>query len=239
MKTLFAFGLAFFAAMSHTAISQNTTSSQAPSILLNLPPDVESQTVRIYYFMIGTFGGRGGYVKIEKGRTEYEIAASVDGKPATTVKVIAYLPGCEFARFEVTVKATKEERTLACEPLGWNSLHGRISPTSITRGKTTEIEVVYLAWWENKFLGIFDGPVTSIHVATIGPDEMGNFNVELPDYYNQPDFDTGEFQFILRQPISGNLIAFLKPAEEYRGSFGLKVLSSYVPFVMFSADKVD
>jgi len=239
MRTLVAHGLAIFAAISNTAMGQNAISSQVPSILLNLPPEVQSEAVRINYFMIGPFGEYGSFIKTEKGRTVYKITVSWDGKPATTVKVIAYLPGCGIDRIEVLVQATIETRTLACEPPGWTLLHGRIFPISIIQGQTTEVEVDYLALWDHEFFGIIDGPVTSIHVATAIPDENGHFDVELPDYYNQADLERGEFQFILRQPISGNILAFLRPAKEYRGSVDLKVLPSYMPFVMFTGDDAD
>ncbi|HEX9121190.1 MAG TPA: hypothetical protein VF840_11690 [Terriglobales bacterium] len=43
----------------------------------------------------------------------------------------------------------------------------------ITQGQPTEVEVVYFAVWSHRFFGISDGPITTIHLGTVVPDENG------------------------------------------------------------------
>jgi hypothetical protein len=115
-------------------------------------------------------------------------------------------------------------------------LRGQVSPISITQDyQPAEVEVDYLAMWDHQFFGIMDGPVTSLHIATVVPEEKGQFEVAVPDFSKQTNLGEGEFQFILRQTTTGNIIAFLKPTSEDRGDVGLKVRPSYPPVTQFLA----
>jgi hypothetical protein len=220
------------------AAAQDSASRQAPKISLTLPSDIPSETVQINYFMIGPFGGYGGFVRTEKGRSTYDVVASVDGNAPASVKVIAYLPGCEIATLEIPTQGTTLSRSLSCKPLGRILLRGQISPISIIQDHPpAEVEVEYLAMWGHQFFGIMDGPVTSLHVATVVPDEKGQFEVAVPDFSKQPNLGEGEFQFILRQTTTGNIIAFLRPTSVERGDVGLKVRPSYPPLTQFLANR--
>src|SRR5262245_60298453 len=72
--------------------AQNAGISTSSRVSLISPRDVPSEKVQIDYFMTGPFGGYGGFVRPEKQRRGYEIEASVEGRPADELKVIAYLP---------------------------------------------------------------------------------------------------------------------------------------------------
>lgn len=222
--------------MAAILVAQENTQPQSPVITLHLPLDIASATVQINYFMLGPFGGYGGYVTTEKGRVSYEIPASVDGKPAGAVKIIAYLPGCEIAKLEITMQGTSAARTLPCKALGKVPLHGKILPVSIAETPRIEVEINYEADWDHQFFGIMDGMVTRIHVATVIPDEDGRFDVELPDFFKQTDLGKGSFQFVLRNAATRNIITMLKPANIPRFFGGLEVRSSYAPLMLFSAD---
>jgi hypothetical protein len=85
----------------------------------------------------------------------------VNGKPAGAVKIIAYLPGCEIAKLEITMQGTSEARTLPCKALGRVPLHGRILPVSVVQTPGIEVEINYEADWDHEFFGIMDGMVTN------------------------------------------------------------------------------
>lgn len=233
----FALGIALLIGVVPAAAVQDSASQQPAAITLSLPTGIPSETVQINYFMIGPFGGYGGIVRKEKGRTSYDIVASVDGKPAVNVKVIAYLPGCEIETLEIPVQGTMLSRALSCKPLERISLHGQISPVSITQEQPTGVVVDYLALWDHKFFGIMDGMVTTIRLATIIPDQNGHFEIAIPDFHKQTNLGEGEFRFTLAGTKSGNIIAFLKPTDEDRDSQGLRVRTSYEPVIQFLADQ--
>jgi hypothetical protein len=216
---------------------QDAGVERLPTISLVLPAGFASETVQISYFMTGRFGGYGGFVRPEKGRPTYDIAASLDQIPAANMKVVAYLPGCEIVAYEISVQGTTVERPLSCKPLGWISLHGQISPVSTTREQPTQVEVVYLARWAHQFFGIAEGPVTTISLGTVVPDENGVFEIRLPDLYRQPAVRDGEFQLTLRHGSGGNIIAFLKPVDAGAEPRSLNVRPSYLPVVLFTVER--
>ena len=150
--------IALLVAAVPVAAAQDSASRQAPKISLTLPSDIPCEPVQINYFMIGPFGGYGDFVRAEKGRSTYGIVASLVGKPAANVKVIAYLPGCEIATLEIPTQGTNLSRSLSCKLLGRILLRGQISPISITQDyQPAEVEVDYLAMWDHQFFSIMDG----------------------------------------------------------------------------------
>jgi hypothetical protein len=236
MRLIFAVSFALFVGMTTAVGAQEKSQQKSPNIMLYLPSDIESKTVQINYFMSGPFGGYGGYVTTEKDRVSYDIPASVDGKSAEAVKIIAYLPGCEISKLEIIMQSASESRTLPCKALGRVPLHGRIFPVHVGQIPGIEVEIRYQADWDHQFFGIMDGMVTTIHLAMVIPDEVGRFEVELPDFFKQADLGRVSFQFMLRNKVSGNIIAMLKPENMPRSINGLAIRSSYAPFVLFSAD---
>jgi hypothetical protein len=222
MVPRFVLNTVVLAASVSAALGQNTPSSPVPMVSLRLPSGVASESVGIRYFMVGSFGGYGGFVKAEKGLSSHAFDAASDGKPATNVKVIAYLPGCEIVKLDIPIEDTQVERQLECKPLGSIRLRGQISPLTIFHGPAVRVYVNYLATWDHEFFGIMDGPVTSIALGNVAADDEGRFEVEVPDYFNQQDAATGAFEFVLREPASENIRAFLK-AENGNESGWLKV----------------
>jgi hypothetical protein len=157
--------------------------------------------------MTGPFGGHGGLVTPDNGRSAYEIIAAVHGKPAGRVKLIAYVPGCQIETLDIQVQSRTISQQLSCVPLAQKILHGQITPTPITQQRS-EVEVTYLAMWDHRFFGIADGPVTAIRVTTAIPDQNGDFELTLPDFSAQANLGEGEFSFTLREIKTRNIIAF-------------------------------
>jgi hypothetical protein len=235
-RLILAVCLGLFVGMGPILLAQVNVQRQSPSITLNLPQDIASETVQINYFMIGPFGGHGAYVETEKGRVSYDIPGSVNGKAAETVKIIAYMPGCEIVKLEIAIHGLSDARTLPCQALGRVPLHGSILSVPIAQNPGADVEINYLADWDHEFFGIADGMVTSIHVATAFPDEEGRFGVALPDFFRQTELGKGSFQFLLRNRVAGNIVATLTPVNMPQYFGGLEIRSSYAPFVLFSAD---
>jgi hypothetical protein len=180
----------------------------------------------VVYFLYGRFGARGGGVTPTKNQKGFAIDTYVDGVAASEIRIVVYLPGCKFALLDIPLAAESENRKLFCMPRPSVSLRGEVFPISITREQPTVIEVGYLADWANRFFGIADGAVPNFCIATIKPDENGQFQLELPDVHQHQSRGDG-FQFILRDPKTWNILAFLKPAENPEGSSVLAVQPSY------------
>jgi hypothetical protein len=61
-----------------------------PVVSIALPRNVPSETVQISYFLVGPFGGHGGYAAQRTGVHSYEIPTVVEGKAATEIRMIVY-----------------------------------------------------------------------------------------------------------------------------------------------------
>lgn len=234
MTLRLALALSVVAGIALSAMAQSS-SSELPHVTLTVPPGIPAETAKINYFMAGPFGGFGGFVTAEKGRQVYDIPASMNGRPADVVKVIAYMPGCEIATLKIAVRGSSQERVIPCVPLGWNLLRGRVDPTPIAGWRPVEVVVNYLAMWSPNFLGYADGPVTQIRIASAVVDETGHFEVELPDFYKQADLGKAELHFTLQRLSGGGaFMAVLKPADENADvRYGLTIRPSREPVLQF------
>ncbi len=225
-------GIVFFLSAGLVGTGQDISPQPSPAIHLDFPPGIPSNSVQISYFMTGPFGGYGGFVTPETGRSTYEIIAAVDGKPAKRIKLIAYATGCQIETFDIQIQTQTVSQQFLCIPLAQKVLHGQITPASITQ-QPSEVEVTYLA--DAPFFGIFDGPDTQIIIKGGIPDQNGNFEVTLPDFSAQANLGEGEFTFTLREIKTRNIIASLYPADDARGPQGLKVEASYPLLIRFSS----
>ena len=226
----FLFGIRFGQA------GQSSASSEPAKITLTLPSNIRSEAVQINYFMAGTFGGAGDFVRAQKGKSSYDILASVDGKLATNLKIIAYMPGCEIVTLDIAIGQPTPPQLLKCKRLETTSLRGQIQPASITRNhEHAEIEVSYLAEWDHDFFGFVDGMVTSIPLGTAVPDPSGQFEISVPDFGRQANLGKGVLEVILRDSITTNRIAFLKPTTEGAESYGVTVRAQYPALIQFHA----
>ena len=204
--------------------------------LLVLPNNVPIEAAQIQYFPSGPQGGgaSGSFLKPEPRLHAYGL-----NPPGTEVKVMAYLPGCQF----ITLNLTRDMPTtqaLACRPLRSVNLSGRESPTDVLAGRTTFVEVRYLARWGHYFFGIMDGMVPMFKVATAAPSADGTFKVSLPDFADDAAMEYWKnsrcWWLLLRDVGTLNILALLKAPESLSDGMGkLEVRSSYPGVVTFTA----
>ena len=214
-----------------------------PIVLIALPRNIPSETVQISYFLVGPFGGHGGYTTDRTGVHSYEIPTLVDGKAATEIRMIVYAPGCEIQRFVVPLtEHSRASQEFTCQPVETVGLSGHIVPDKLVRDTNAELVVTYMAYWAHGFYGIADGFVTGFHVATVSPDANGMFQVDLPYFSVDAEASSSEqrasFRLMLRDAKTGNHIASnLEPEkQELRlQDHGLQVRSQYSDDLIFTA----
>ena len=228
--------LALITGLATVVVGQTTGPNEAPRITLALPAGIDSAAAQISYFMSGSFGGYGGFIKTEKDRLIYDIEAAVENKPAIRIKVIAYFPGCEIVTLDIPVEPKWQQQELPCHALGTVAIHGQIEAASAAPGQPPVVEITYIALWSHQFFGIFDGPVVTVPVGTALPDSDGRFEVQLPDYARQNGLGDGVFQFVLRQAAGRDTSITLRPKLEVHEMDGLKVRSSYPSTIPFLAE---
>jgi hypothetical protein len=233
----FAVGVVLLIGVGSIVTGQDVPLQPSPKIRLSLPPEAPSEAVQIDYFMTGPFGGYGTLVSLKAGQSTYDIVASVDGKAAIDVKLIAYLPGCQIEILDIPVRSQMVSQPLRCTPLAQIVLHGQITPAYVIR-PPSKVEVTYLADWDHRFFGIADGPVTAFHITAGVPDWYGRFDVTVPDFHSQAGLGEGEFLFTLENAHSRNVLKVLKPGGDAPSSDSLKVQAVYPPLIRFSGARM-
>src|SRR5579864_6108132 len=213
------------------------------SLTIVLPPGIPSETTRITYALVGSFGSHGQTTEIAANETSYTIATSVDGKPADSVQIVVWAPGCETRTHSLDLRKSAIRRiTYGCVPHPAVTLTGRIIPFEATRAKDAELAIFYRANWECVFFGWNDCMVPQFAVATVTPRSDGTFEAQLPDFTSDPVVAAsagsrinGDFLLLLRDPKTLNHIAELEPElEDYRSIDGsLKSVSEYPSDLVF------
>jgi hypothetical protein len=238
MKRIVPFAL-LLACSTSDAIAQPGQSHEGPLISVYLPRAFPSEKVTLMYFLTGPFGGSGGYVPSEPDRQTIDFVAAVDGKPASQIKVVAFLEGCEIATLDFALEGTAMWRQLECKPLKSITLHGQILTAFFAQGKRAKVEVSYHAYWANRLFGIMDGMVPTIALTSVEPGEDGTFSVEVPNFQWQADLGQGGYAFVLREAETGNILAFLEPQNTASISTDLTVKESYPSVIGFTADPLN
>ncbi len=219
------------------------TASFLPSASISLPPDILSETVQISYFLVGPFGGYGGYAALRTGVHSYEIPTIVEGKAATDIRMIVYASGCEIQQYALPLaEHSRVNQEFQCQRAETVRLSGKIVPTALLSDKNAELVVTYMAYWAHGFYGIADGLVTEFHLATVSPDANGMFEVDLPYFSADAEASSAQqrasFRLMLRDSKTGNHIAFnLDPdKQELRlQEHGLRIRSQYPDDLIFTA----
>jgi hypothetical protein len=215
--------------------------AQLPNVSISLMPDVPYEKVFGHYVLYGRFGAFGGFVQKPRSRL-LQIAAVVQGKPASPIKMFIGAPGCKMETFDIPIlNLLDTHESFSCSPAPTVTLVGQISPASLLRDKDTTVSVDYMAGWSCRFFGFADCEVPQISLGTTKPDVEGIFTIELPDFSTDSNVfgsDSGtELQLILRDVRTYNVLAFLQPeSEALRSASGnLTISTFYTQNVVFIA----
>jgi hypothetical protein len=217
--------------------------AQLPKVSLILTSDVPHEKVFGYYVLYGGFGAHGGLLQEPRSRT-IQIAAAVDGKPASRIKMFIGSPGCKIATFDIPVQEFSDtQESFFCSPVSTITLQGQISPARLVGNKNADVSVDYMAGWACGFFGFADCMVPQISLGTAKPDAEGIFKIELPDLSadstSSDSSDGTELQLILRDAKTYNILTFLEPESETLRtvSGNLRISSLYPQNVVFVARK--
>lgn len=203
-------------------------------VRLRFPDQGDLRGLSIQYYLAGSFGGYGSFVRTSPGVREYVLETSRDGEPATTFKAMIYCPGYRFVLVNESEFESRGSHTVSInlKPLGLVPLSGQIVSAPIP--PDLNIEAVYLAYWEHSFFRISDGPVAQFTVATskVAPD--GSFSFNIPDFAHDPVVASypegqmrGEIRLIPRESRTGNIPYFLEEIQSAQSDIHMWVAAEY------------
>jgi hypothetical protein len=208
-------------------------SADGPAIRLRVVGCQDQSDLTIRYFLKGSFGGYGGFVRTESGRTEYIIPAVQQGMPAKVFQALVYCPGHQIALLQEPSFAEpfSQPTELRLAPLGSIRLAGTLMYPTAESVTGIRIEVDYLALWSHRFWGIFDGPVDSFKVASTDLSEDGSFEMLVPDFAHDPVVasyrEQGVLRLTARESKTGSTPYELELTETPGRSAELVIASSY------------
>jgi hypothetical protein len=203
----------------------------APKVRMVLPEGVHSENVYVRY---GLRQPRGTYssqvARMPAGGSSFELAA-----PTDRLKALVWAPGCKIKEFDVPVEKSDIELQFACDPLKTVTLRGRIKSVDIIGPMTLSVDyagMIACSWADATGLA-FSGSCSGLDIkgvatAEVAPD--GSFEIELPDFTNDPTVSHAgqELDFWI-SGIKG--MPFLVPESSPRNTF--KVAASYPAEVIF------
>jgi hypothetical protein len=213
----------------------------APSISIQLAPEIRSENVKISYVLYGNFGATTVSVPPQASLHSYRIKLVQDGKLATSIKGVIYAPGCEFDTFEVDITADDSpiEKSYECTALPTVSLAGHIAHSRLYRHRDLEVVVRYLGEWQCRFFELLDCMVPQMELGRAPVNENGEFDVTILDFSPEQKLRPrrkAELWVILRDAKTWNPIGEgLRPPPEFRtqSTVGLAIKPFYPPPVEF------
>ena len=185
---------------------------------IRLPSEIRSELVQASYCLTGPFGISCDLLKAEPERNSYLIDTSVNHQAAETLKAVLYAPGCQIVTLAVpSLSESNGTAEVSCDDLPPMTFNGRVELPEAFRRQPYDVEIIYVAYWAHGFFGIGDGPVTTLHLAKVTPDEGGAFRVSLPNFtkdrVTQSFHREAGLRFIARERETGNIVSFLAPAN--------------------------
>jgi hypothetical protein len=206
---------------------------------IRLPSEIRSEQVQATYFLAGPFGASGGFLRPEPELNAYRIGTSVNHQAAEGLKVIFYAPGCQIVTISVpSLSGSERTAEVTCEDLPPISFNGRVELPEALRRRPYDVEITYMAYWAHGFFGIADGPVTTLYLARVTPDENGAFNVPLPNFTKDAVTESSHrnagLRFIARDRDTGNIVSLLAPANvQGKDMYDLPIKPKYPNEVIF------
>lgn len=228
--------------------SQSRTQKEAQPFTIDFPQSVNTGRLQIYYVMTGSSGTYGDRVVKKSGEHRILLPRQVEVNPASILKVILYVPGCQIVTIEVPDLAKSTlQASFQCHSLPTIAFTGRVAPAGEITDTQAVVDIRYFPLWAMWFFGIADGSPPTFRIATVPLEAGGVFHAELPDFskfclpiaskqsiaYKDLLEGTG-FDFIVRNEKTWNILGILAPPNARRVHPMLPIQPEYPSEVLFT-----
>ena len=222
--------------------SRAQPSSSDDPIRVVLPPGIEPRSCQLQYFLVGSFGGYGGFARRKLNTSQFEIETLHQGAAVKSLKAALYCPGYQLQAITFDSLADAVDRNLQLNP---NPL-GTVRLLGVVRGLISQntqgfyVDVDYTPSWVCEFFRLVDCLLGGWRLASVNLDANGRFSATLPDFardavirgYKNP----GEFAFRIRDQKTGNRLFELKPAGNQSPVGSVPVANGYPGVQAFDAE---
>jgi hypothetical protein len=229
--------LLFFCCVSSSQAVQNEADQNVFTISVVGPTPVKDVQVR-YYFS-GEFGSLRASTASPTDDNKIVIKTVEQGKPAKTLRLIAYAPGCQFVTISVDdLSASNRRGEFKCTQLNTVQFYGKADVSAFAE-KALQVRVLYNCEWAGDFFGKQAG-FSPFSLGQAQIDFDGTFTISLPDFSSDPLWDSlsnkATLMFVIADSATGHPLATLRPSSDSGAKGGgLRVAPGY-PQVEFSIE---
>lgn len=201
-----------------------------PLFTISVAPPTSAKDVQLRYFVSDEAGVRWTSTLAKETDDKIQISANTAQRPAKSLKVLAYAPGCQFATYTVDDVATSTRQgDFQCTKLPATTLHGTVPPPS--GEQQLQVEVMYVVNWASKFFGVPGAAISPLALTKAPVEADGSFQMDLPDFTVDPLWQSfannATLMFFLEDVAAGHRIAELQPPAALAQGGNLKVSGSY------------
>ena len=230
------------AGISLTAQTAAPTTQPIPAdavFTISVAPPTSVKDVQVRYFLTDESGVRWSSTAAAAGSDKLLVRADSTARSPKTFNAIAYAPGCQFVTFTADdLASSTRQGDFQCQKLPTIELHGKVAlPPG---GQVLQVESMYVVRWAGKFFSVPGLSISPLAVTNATVDADGSFVMDLPDFTNDPLWNTlskdATLMFFLTDQATGRRVAGLKAPASLSLGGNLKVAANY-PEVVFTTQQ--
>jgi|HubBroStandDraft_6_1064221.scaffolds.fasta_scaffold250516_1 hypothetical protein len=206
--------------------------SPAPKVRMLLTEGIHPEMVYVRYGLRKSSGYYSSQVAgMPAGVSYFEIPA-----PTDRFKALVWAPGCKIQEFDASIGKSDIELRYACDPLKTITLRGRVKSVHSIGPMTLSVDYmgsIACTWADaTELMRMYSCSgldISGVATAEVAPD--GSFEIELPDFNDDPIAAHASHELALWLKGIKEIPPFLVPESTSRNSF--KFAASYPDEVIF------
>lgn len=215
---LFAIGLAGVLLLPQRDAPLDALAQLAPvraPLVVSLPADVDTNRCVVHYFLIGPFGGLGGFARRNPKSQNFQIETETRGVPGQSLRAYVHCRGYQLELLDFPFLGDRPRSTVKLTPIPLRTIPLAGVVVGLDRGTAAlEVEVQYYPWWMCEFFRLADCGLGGRYIAHAELGADGRFLVAIPDFLRDPAISSfklrGELKFLIRGRSSGNIVYRLR-----------------------------
>jgi hypothetical protein len=224
----------YLAAQTGTPTAQASPADAIFTISVIAP--TPAKDVQVRYFLTDESGVRWSSTAAVAANDKLVIRADSTSRTPKTFNAIAYAPGCQFVTFTAEdLASSTRQGDFQCQKLPTVELRGKVALPA--GGQQLQVESMYVVRWAGKFFSVPGLSISPLAVTKATVDADGSFVMDLPDFTNDPLWNTlskdATLMFFLTDQATGHRVAGLKAPASLSSGGNLKIAATY-PEVTFT-----
>ena len=147
--------------------------------------------VQVRYIFNGGSGGHVSSVATPTKDNRILIKTAAEDKLATSFRLVAFAPGCEFVTISVEDLSSSRQAEFRCRPMSSVQFNGQLNADALSSNTSLRVQVLYNCDWCPQFFGMSAGALSPLVVGKADVGSNGSFLIDLPDFSADPQWSSG------------------------------------------------